>query len=123
LNKTALIALVQLIAFAAGVVVARRQTEAIAATVSRERTRAYAALALGCLLVIGATVAWASANWPYLSIAQVVVAIGSLLYLPLSTANSDEEDDSPVPFGTWVKMSFALGLGFASLGALFVRLL
>jgi hypothetical protein len=115
-------ALAQLAGFAASMVMAMRQTEPVATPSQPERSRGHAALSAGVLIWTGLTAALSHQQWQHLPVLLAATAIAGLIYLPLSTMNADEDDDSPVGYSTWLKATFATGVCLASLAGLAVAL-
>jgi hypothetical protein len=118
LNSTLLMALAQLAGFAAGMVMAMRQTEPIATPSQPERSRGHAAFGAGVLIWAAFTVVLSHQQWPHLPVLLAATAIAGLIYLPLSTMSADEDDDSPVSYFAWLKATFAMGMCLASLAGL-----
>jgi hypothetical protein len=114
--------LAQLAGFSAGLVMALRQTEPVATPTPPERRSGYAALGTGALIWTAFTAALSHQQWPHLPVLLTATAITGLIYLPLSTMNADEDDDSPVSYLAWLKATFAMGVCLASLAGLAMAL-
>lgn len=82
-----------------------------------ERWRAWALIAAGSVALGLLTAGLFQVNWPYKLHLLVALAVGGLVYLPLSMSSQSDDDDSPVPMLDWVKVTLATVVIAASLAA------
>lgn len=119
MNQLAVIAAVQGLATLAAIFMATRVTADVPfAPASRsERWRAWALIAAGSVALGLLTAGLFQVNWPYKLHLLVALAVGGLVYLPLSTSSQSDDDESPVPILDWVKVTLATVVSAASLAA------
>jgi hypothetical protein len=119
LNQLAVIASVQGLAALAAIFVAMRVTADVPfVPASRaERWRVWALIAAGSVVLGLLTAGLFQVNWPYKLHLLVALAVGGLVYLPLSTSSQSDEDKSPVSMLDWVKVTLATVVSAASLAA------
>ena len=120
MNQLAVIALTQVCAMVATIVVVKRMTseDPMAPASQRERIQALSLLTAACLALVLLTLGLFASGWFYKTHVLAALAIGGFLYLPFSTYGESDDDESPVPILDWVKVTFALTVTCASLAAI-----
>jgi hypothetical protein len=116
-------AIVQVAAFGAAALIAKRVCagEVIATPTAAERRSWHVRYGFGVVAVLTLSAFLAAVGLPSLSWVEGVLGAAAFLYIPVSVSNLSEDDDSPVDFGTTMKIQFATGAFFALMAAPLAR--